>query len=320
MADLSTLTGLVFSRDRAMQLDAVLRSFRLHCTDGDQAQLRVLYHVTSPMHARQYAELIEEHRRHANIRFQPQARFRQDLLSFLAEHADLRHGVGLYRRLAGLHRRLGFLSQPLLRFDRPRYVLFLVDDNLFVRRFCLAEALQTLEQDPRSIGFSLRLGRNTVYSYMQDQPQALPDFVLAGEQALRFDWTQAALDFAYPLEVSSSIYRIADLLPLLNRQRFANPNQLESRLAESACRFTAIRPFLLCFAQSVAFSNPVNQVADRYQNRFGTLHPHTGLELANLFAQGLRLDVAAYAGFVPEGCHQEVELKFQRPEPGKNGR
>jgi hypothetical protein len=153
-----------------------------------------------------------------------------------------------------------------------------------------------------------------VYAYNWNLPQALPEFSLVGEHALRFDWTRAELDFAYPMEVSSSIYRIPDLLPQLNRQRFANPNQLESRLAENARNFSTARPFLLCFPQSVVFSNPVNQVADRYQNRFGAFHPRTSHELADLFDQNLRIDINAYSGFVPQGCHQEIELEFFRPK------
>jgi hypothetical protein len=316
MAVRSSLVGLVFSKDRAMQLDAALRSFRLHCSDADQVKLRVLYHASSQTHARQYAALIEEHRGFTNITFQRQARFRADVLVFLAENAGLRAGLGLYRRMAHLHRRLGFFSQPLLRFDGAHYVLFLVDDNLFVGRFCLADALSALEQDPQAIGFSLRLGQNITHCYTRDLPQPLPPFTERGERVLRFDWTRAALDFAYPLEVSSSIYRISDLLPRLNRQRFANPNQMESRLAESAERFAGRRPFLLCFPRSVAFSNPVNQVAERYWNRFGMLHPCTSQELAERFAQNFRIDIEAYAGLVPQGCHQEVALKFCRLERG----
>lgn len=319
MVELSALVSLVFSRDRAMQLDATLRSFLLHCADGDQAQLTVLYQTTSALHAQQYAELVEEHRPHRNIHFQPQAHFRRDVLAFLADHADLRFGTGLYRRMARLHRRLGFLSQPLLHFDRSRYVLLLVDDNLFVRRFQLAAAINDLQQDPQAIGFSLRLGRNTRYCYVCDRSQSLPEFVPAGDGALRFEWGRSALDFAYPLEVSSSIYRIADLLPLLNSERFASPNQLESRLAENAHRLTH-RPYLLCYPQSVVFSNPVNQVAERYQNRSGTLQDYTSQQLAQMFAQGLRVDVTAYAGFLPQSCHQEVELHFQGPGREANGR
>jgi hypothetical protein len=313
-----SLFGLVFSRDRAMQLDATLRSFLLHCVDADQAQLTVLYRVTGPLHARQYTELIEAYRPYSNIRFQLQIQFRQDVLIFLANHADLLFEAGLYRRMTSLHRRLGFLSQPLLRFGKPRYVLFLVDDNLFVRRFRLADILDALEHQPQALGFSLRLGRNASYCYTRDLPQTLPEFTTVGEGILRFDWTCGELDFAYPLEVSSSIYRIADLLPLLNRLRFANPNQLECRLAENAYRF-AHQPYLLCYPQSVAFSVPVNQVAERYQNRYGKNYPLTSQDLAEKFAMGLRVNVAPFIGFVPQGCHQEVELSFNRSKRGVDG-
>jgi hypothetical protein len=318
MAELSPLVGLVFSRDRAMQLDAALRSFLLHCVDGSQLQLCVLYRTTSAIHERQYAELVGAYRPQANIRFLPQLHFRQDVLAYLADYADLRLGARLYRRMASLHWRLGFLSQPLLRFGRPRYVLFLVDDTLFVRGFHLADVLACLERHPQALGFSLRLGHNSVYSYTRDRLQSLPVFTREGDQVLIYNWQQAELDFAYPLEVSSSVYRIADLLPVLNRQRFANPNQLESRLDENAWRFPH-RPSLLCYPQSVAFSNPVNQVAERYQNRAGIIHAYTSQDLAEMFDQGLRIDIAAYAGFVPLGCHQEVELHFLPFARGANG-
>ncbi len=67
-----------------------------------------------------------------------------------------------------------------------------------------------------------------------------------------FDWQQAELDFAYPLEVSSSIYPDRRPAASLNRQRFTNPNQLESRLAENARRL-AHRPYLLCYEQICSF-------------------------------------------------------------------
>jgi len=51
--DVSALV-LVFSRDRAMQLDATLRSFFLHCEDPERADVMVLYRATTPTHAEQY--------------------------------------------------------------------------------------------------------------------------------------------------------------------------------------------------------------------------------------------------------------------------
>jgi hypothetical protein len=301
-----------------MQLDAALRSFLLQCADGDQVPLSVYYRATNPVYIRQYEELIEGYRLHRNITFLRQGHFRQDVLGLLAANADLRYGAGLYRRMARLHWRLGWLSQPLLRFRSRRYVLFLVDDSLFVQRFCLAEVLEALGQQPQAIGFSLRLGRNTTLCYTRDLPQELPEFTAVGEKMLRFDWRSGELDFGYPLEVSSSIYCIANLLPWLNRQRFANPNQLESRLAESIGRFTHL-PYLLCYSQSVAFSNPVNQVAEQYQNRNGTIYGISNQDLAAMFSRGVRVDVSCYTGLIPTGCHQEVALQFHQPEMNVDG-
>jgi hypothetical protein len=41
------LLGIVFSRDRAMQLDATLRSFHLHCRDAEASTLHIIYKTTN---------------------------------------------------------------------------------------------------------------------------------------------------------------------------------------------------------------------------------------------------------------------------------
>jgi hypothetical protein len=85
---------------------------------------------------------------------------------------------------------------------------------------------------------------------------------------------------------------------------------LEGRLAAQAQEFTKIRPSLLCFEQSVAFSNPVNKVQNQFNNRSGNKIEYTTERLAQMFDAGYRIDVDAYSGFVPNSCHQEVELQF----------
>jgi len=37
---------LIFSKDRALQLDAALRSFLLHCKDPELSEIRILYTTT----------------------------------------------------------------------------------------------------------------------------------------------------------------------------------------------------------------------------------------------------------------------------------
>jgi glycosyltransferase involved in cell wall biosynthesis/predicted SAM-dependent methyltransferase len=267
------LVGVIVSKDRPLQLDGTLRSFRRHAVDGDACRLRVLYRASSEPFADLYQALAAEH---PGVEFVEERDF----------HADLLHMV-----------------------RDSRHVLFIVDDNLFVSPFSLGQCVARLDDDPSVLGVSLRLGGNTRYCYTLNREQAPPDFDNAPDGMLRFRWPGAEADFGYPLEVSSSLYRTADLLPMLNSLPFRNPNTLEAGLASEAPRFAADRPFLCCYARSVAFCAPVNLVQDVCENRAGTHDAFSPGQLAELFATGHRIDVASYDGFVPNACHQEVELR-----------
>ena len=188
------IVGVVFSKDRAMQLDCTLRTLHRHCKDIEEASIKVIYTTSNQFHARAYQKLKEEF---PSIEFVKERAFRDDLLS---------------------------------RVSSSEYVLFLVDDNIFVRDFRLRDIVGALKQDRAAIGVSLRLGRNTRYCYMLDKAQRLPEFDEAGDAFLAFDWTASEYDFGYPLEVSSSAYRVPDILSLLKSLNFVNPNSLEALL------------------------------------------------------------------------------------------
>jgi glycosyltransferase involved in cell wall biosynthesis len=274
------ITGLIFSKDRAMQLQAGIESFLLHCRDAGALSLSVLYKASDATHQRQYAVLAS---RFPQVRFIPETDFRSQVLQLL---------------------------------NTCRHILFLVDDNLFVREFRLDAILESLRQNGEALGFSLRLGRNILRCYMRDVPPAQPGFLPASSGVVKFSWSGAPHDFGYPLEVSSSVYRTAELLPLLEQLPFANPNTLEGLMAANAQLYASRRPALLCFEQSVAFCNPINMVQTTCYNRAGKNPQHTPQYLAGLFDQSMRIDVARAAGFVPVSCHQEIELPLQKSNNG----
>ncbi len=307
--------GLLFSRDRAMQLDATLRSFYTCCQDPDLLDLAVLYKATTLLHSKQYAGLQAAY---PQVHFISQASFRHDVLDHLYQEPS--GPLRFFRRLIlSLGHRLGAANR-LLPFAGPiPYGLFLVDDNLFVRRFNLEPVLLSLQSDPSALGFSLRLGSNTTFCYPQNRTQSLPPleaFHSDGE-IFRFNWTRADGDFGYPLEVSSSIYRLAELLPVLDRLQFTNPNRMESYLSHKAPLFSTSRPWLLCFGQSVTFCDPINKIHTDYANRAGSDPTYTADHLAELYEQGYRIDVNAYLGFIPSGCHQEEKLVFALQEAAR---
>lgn len=273
---MSGLTAVIFSKDRPLQLDATIRSLQNNCDDIRPSDLRVLYAASKPAFAAGYRVLANEH---PGVRFQLESDFRADLIRLVEESA---------------------------------YVLFLVDDTLFVGPTSLVGTIEVLDEDPACLGFSFRLGRNTTHSYALDKPQRVPGFEEHSSGILTFEWTEAEHDFGYPLEVSSSLYRTADVLPLLRTLNYRNPNTLESVLAQHADSFRETRPRLACFVRSVAFSVPANLVQTEWRNRIDGNPALTTEALEDVYARGQRLDVKRYRGFVANACHQELEFFFTR--------
>ncbi len=299
--------------NRALQLDGALRSFFLHCAPPANFEMIVIYRATHARDAQQYRRLADEYAAR-RVGFCAQTDFRRDVLAPLMQFA---HGarVPWGNRLALASPWLGRcdLLSPAIR--PAACVLFLVDDNLFTRNFDLETAQAALLAQPTALGFSLRLGRNTQFCYPLDRPQTPPAFQPIGNGIARFDWRAGDGDFGYPLEVSSSLYRLREVLPILNRCAFHNPNVLEERLAARARAAQTRLPNLLCFETSVTFCNPANKVQTHQPNRASTRADYTSENLAQLFEAGYRLDVSAFANLTPNACHQEVELVFEK-RPG----
>jgi GT2 family glycosyltransferase len=265
---------IVFSKDRPLQLDATLRSLELTCGDFERAEVHVLFRTSEPRYLSGYRVLVSEH---PTVVFHQEEDFKPDL-----------------ERMAGA----------------SEHLLFLVDDTLFVGGLSLGDGIRALASNLACLGFSYRLGWNTRYCYTLDRPQRLPSFEELDSDVLTFDWTDADYDFGYPLEVSSSLYRTSDVLPLLRALEYRNPNTLERALAQHADSFRATRPRLACYRQSVALSVPANLVQTAWKNRVDGNHAVTAEALCDAYAQGKRLDVERYRGFVANAAHQELELFF----------
>jgi GT2 family glycosyltransferase/glycosyltransferase involved in cell wall biosynthesis len=265
----------IFSKDRPLQLDATLRSFMLHCRDASDLSINVIVKASNENFGLAYCELEQEYLSYSNIKLLAETDFRKQLLQILRSY---------------------------------EYVLFLVDDNIFVRDFSFFDCQHLLEITEDVLGYSLRLGKNTTYCYTLDRQQTLPNFLGIACGSYKYEWASAELDFGYPLEVSSSIYRTRDLAPLLEAVNFFNPNSLESEMASRASYFQGRYPCLICPEQSFTFCNPINKVQTTcVQNRAGDISSEYLLEK---YLSGRRINVSLYSGFSPNSCHQEVELHF----------
>ena len=274
------VVGLIFSKDRAMQLDATLRSLFLHCQDVENIDFKVIWAQSDAIHEQQYQELANTY---SNIELISQVNFQAQFLASIAGYD---------------------------------YVLFLVDDNIFVRDSSVKNITESLRANPDALGFSLRLGTNTNYCYMLRAEQQLPNFMSSDDEFIKFDWTLSQHDFGYPLEVSSSVYRVKDILAVLH-DPFVNPNTLEAYLDNHKLAFYYLRKSLLCNQYSYTFCNPINKVQTTFNNRAGETFYYSIDKLKDMFARGYRIDVEACNGFIPNACHQEVQLKFKKIDQDK---
>ena len=293
--DSPSITGILFSKDRALQLDATLRSFFRHCQDPESVSLKVIYKASSSLQLNQYDQLRSEF---PEVDFVTQGDFRQDVFGMV--------GIPLSRwgRRASRTGAANHLAD--------RFVLFLVDDNIFVRDFHLSAASSALAKEEAGLGFALQLGRNIDYCYALDIPLTFPAAISVSGDIVKYRWSDAGSGLNYPLEVSSSLYRLGDIARLLAGLKFTNPNTLEARMAAKAGSFEHSHPYLLCYSQSVTFCNPINKVQGTYDNRAGERPDYSADSLARLFEQGYRVNVAGYDGFVPGSCHQESELVLSK--------
>lgn len=272
-----TLAIFAFSKDRAMQCDAMIRSFEAHAKNIPPDTKRyVLYRPTSAQHERQYLQLWDKHNQWQFIR-ESDGAFKSHL-SALADDKSITK------------------------------VLWIVDDTIFVKDFDLTACVKALDENKDAVGVSLRLGSNCVWNYPGNKPQSPPVATEpCGEGLFKFPWDLMEGDFAYPLELSSSLFRMRDIEMPLKAGEYAGPNQLEDIL--NSYKYNTGRHKLMMYEISRAFACPVNMTQTTYTaNRVGR-EAHMSIQsLADKFDQGLRIDISKFDGTTPKGCHEEHDL------------
>jgi hypothetical protein len=294
-----------------MQVDATLRSFFVHCLDPENARVSVLYTYSNIQHEKQYTQLIQEWKIKPSVRFIKEKNFRKDFINILNPYHHFFRNL-IYKLLLIEDNRITRRIQPF--FSLPNtddIVMFLVDDSLFTSGFNVIKISSALSANPDALGFSLRLGKNITHSYMLRRDQKPPLFFEIGGNILRFNWVDSEMDFNYPLEVSSSIYRTIDIINSIIGCHFSNPNFLEGVMNVNKYKFASSHPNLLCYKNSVAFCNPINIVQTAsLENRRGDQFKYSSLELADLFDKGKRINIDPYNHYLTNSCHTELKLNF----------
>jgi hypothetical protein len=305
---------IVFSKDRAFQLEACLRSLLAQCQDVNEVPIRVLWTVSNSNHRQSYAILCILFAYRPNIEFMEESSFRSDLMVVwggVVRNSWRGHVVRRAAKLSGSWARK--LIQPFMSLlVRPApVVLYVVDDSIFLRSFCFSECAKRLLAMEDALAFSLRLGRGLTRFYMGDRDQEVPKFTPVEEDSgiYQFRWADADGDFGYPLEISSSLLKSKLILSRLLRKDWRSPNTLEMTLAGMAGRYRKKHPLLLTFQDPRAVSVPLNIVQQDFtDNRHGGQKRYDADSLCGLFLKGIRADLSGLDQIKPASVHAEIDL------------
>jgi hypothetical protein len=219
---------LVFSKDRACQLDLLLRSIKHSLTEWRDCRIHVLYTFSARRFESGYAATMSRHPEFGwTCELDEQQRFRELVLSFVGGND---------------------------------HIAFLVDDDVLTAPVSLGEPeFQRFLADGSIVCVSLRLCPQIDHSYALNRPIEVPRF----DHGTIWNWTQADGEWGYPMSLDGHVFRSRELLPLLQRLQFANPNTLEMALSNHPLPQTRA----ICFPAAKLVNLPLNRVQPNFPNR-----------------------------------------------------
>ncbi|MDB4575817.1 hypothetical protein N9112_02545 [bacterium] len=189
----TSLNIVIFSKDRACQLDLLLVSMKKMFAEYRHCTIAVLYTTSGKAFEQGYKILKKSHK---NIDFINERDFKKDLLLQI---------------------------QP-----ENYYTVFFVDDIVWKEPFTVnCDELKLLKNDPDILCLSLRLDSNLTYCYAYDTNMKTPAF----DHKRRWYWRDEDGDFGYPMSLDGHIFRTHEIYPLLLNLPYHNPNSLEGTLS-----------------------------------------------------------------------------------------
>lgn len=270
---------VVFSKDRAMQLDAFLSSyFNKSKHFGD---LIVLYTASTKEHLDSYTTL-ERNYKSKPIQFIKETNFRDQIIRILE--------VGNYDNVG----------------------LF-VDDMIFTREFDWRDILKyNLYENV----FVLTRGRDLGVSQVLQKKNVLPNFEAIDNHILSFRWNEFRdiNDWSYPLGLSGYVYVTEELRVMIRALSFRAPNSLEASLQQYRKIFQ--RKGGLCYGKTVSVCVHANIVQNEWSNP--TIEKgYSADSLLEYWNAGLCIDVSKFDD-VDADIAQFMEYQFVKRKESIN--
>ncbi|WP_366182394.1 hypothetical protein [Flavobacterium ovatum] len=258
------LSVIIFSKDRPMQLDALLRSIK-HCVSGE-FQVTVQWQTSSLNFEKAYGEVLEKN---ADLIFEhvKEKNFREDLIEVI-------QGV---------------------EFSR---LMFLVDDILFINPFSISwlNDINLKKNVP-----SIRLWSGINYTQPSDSISPAPTlYPFSVKPWSFFSWIKSSGYWSMPLSVDGNIFHTKEILFLLKRAQFKAPNTLEKALGPYRFMFKYRNG--ICLQYPVLINFALNRV-NIENSDFPCGEEYTSEKLLEFWNLGRRIDIEAMKAIESNSCH-----------------
>ena len=263
---------IIFSKNRASQLDLLLRSVECYANWVLLQKLTVIYRADEP-YSESYNKLKETY---------PMAQWVEE------------DSTAVFKELV-----LGSIDGTI------PYTMFLVDDNVFVGESTVITdgSLEKFSNDLSVCTVSQRLWSGINYCYAINQPTPLPVTYQVDERV--WNWRGEPGDWGYPYSLDGNIFRTSQIYEQIKSIEFTGPNLLEGYIG---CNWQIPGELMLCSKSPTVMNNPCNKVQGVFPNRSGNVDP---MEVELGFQSGKRLSLRPFTGLIYNAVHTEVPLVWE---------
>ena len=200
------LNAVIFSKDRACQLDFLLRSIKLQWKDYFKYKISIiLWNATNQSFQEGYDVLKKEH---PEFNFVAKTDFKSDMISLVSP-------------------------------DNP-YTMFFVDDLVFKESFeLMCPEFHAFEDNDDIMCLSLRMHPRIRYC----QPRKIDTPPPQLNSDLTWKWEGLQGDWGYPYSIDAHIFRTKDVIDVVRNAPYTYPNNFEDCLLNFMARRPLVKCF-----------------------------------------------------------------------------
>lgn len=269
------LYGIIFSKDRALQLYSLLNSYSDLVIN--KVPLTIIYKTSNKYHEKSYNELKK-------IFLKKKSQF-----NFIKEESSFYHTL-----------------LKLLKKINVKNIFFLVDDIVFIKKTNLNLAKKI---DSNKYILSLRHSPKLNRSYTANTIQPPPNISKHKDlnDILEFNWFEKGNEWSDPWSVDGQILSTAEVRAISKISNFYGPNTFETSLKTFNSICTNRKG--LCYANSKILNLPFNRVQNEVFNLSGKITPEYLLDKWN---EGMMLDTNYLLSYSPTSTHEEHKIKLKK--------